>query len=129
MAQREAVAQLARDSAAGKWKDLTDADDAVDRADRQGEAQEIAASRNLRFVRLGKSVIIAHWLKGHGTPEVKTRFARLVADEARTPFLPSDQNDARKLPQPPAGVRTAKTSAGRALSCCTWDQSRPLRSP
>ncbi len=125
-ARKEAVAQLARDVEAGKWKGLLDANDAVDRSDLEGEAKEIAASRNLRYVRLGKTVIIQHWLKEHGAPELKSRFARLVAAEGRTPIPPygassghdtfDDANSTRALIRP-------TVHAGRANSCCTWDQN------
>jgi len=129
-ARREAVAQLARDAAAGKWKELLDANDALDQADRQGEAQEIAASRNLRYVRLGKSVIIAHWLKEHGTPEIKARYNRLVAAESRTPIPP--YGGRLTAPDDAASDSAAlrrSVPASRANSCCTWDKSPVLSRP
>jgi hypothetical protein len=130
--RKEAIAQLARDAAAGKWKDLLDASDAVDRADRQGEAQEIAASRNLRYVRLGKSVIIAHWLAEHGASELKARYARLIAAEARTPLPPYGEAEPPGLRTDPAGVK-ALFNPGAVLkpakSCCSWYQSPIGRVP
>ena len=131
-ARREAVAQLARDAAAGKWRDLLDANDAADRADQEGEAQEIAASRNLRYVRLGKTVIIGHWLKEHGTPEVKARFARIVAAEGRTPIQPYGENGRRGATDEVSRTRarTHPTApASRANSCCAWDQSPVVTHP
>jgi hypothetical protein len=131
-ARKEAIAQLAREAEAERWKDLLDANDAVDKADQEGEAKEIAASRNLRFVRLGKSVIIGHWLKEHGSPELKVRFARLVAAEARTPLPPNDQitrRDARDQAIRNNGALTLLSIPNRANSCCTWDRSPLLRDP
>jgi hypothetical protein len=130
-AHKDAVAQLARETEAGKWKDLLDANDALDRADQEGEAQEIAASRNLRYVRLGKSVIIAHWLKEHGSPELKARFAKLIASEARTPIPPFDELSSAKDSGHAIGMAMfaqAKSVIDRANSCCSWDQSPILNS-
>jgi len=129
-AHKDAVAQLAREAEAGKWKDLLDASDAVDRADQEGEAQEIAASRNLRYVRLGKSVIIAHWLKDHGTPELKARYSQLVIAEGRTPIPPYDELSAGRNKSTEIGARQpdpSRSAATRANSCCTWVQSPILR--
>jgi len=131
-AHKDAVAQLAREQEAGKWKDLQEANDAVDRADQEGEAQEIAASRNLRYVRLGKSVIIAHWLKEHGSPELKARYARLITSESRTPIPPYDELTTAKSGGHSTGttvVTQPRMVINRANSCCTWDQSPILHDP
>ncbi len=130
-ARREAVAQLGREAADGKWRDLQDAGDAVDKADEDGEAEEIAASRNLRFVRLGKTVIIGHWLKAHGTSDLKTRYAQLIAAEARSPIPSYDRSGHPDLSD---GAQTSSLqllapSDRRADSCCTWDRSPLLRDP
>ena len=140
-ARKEAIAQLGREAEAGKWKDLLDASDAVDKIDQAGEAQEIAASRNLRYVRLGKSVIIAHWLKEHGTPELKARYARLIAAEARSPLLPDDPSSVtrdltpRRESLPLPSKRSEETTEAGArkravgIRCCTWDKTPILRDP
>lgn len=131
-AYNEAAAQLGREAAAGKWKELLDASDAMDRADQAGETQEIAASRNLRYVRLGKSVIIAHWLKEHGTPELKARFARLTAAEARTPFAPFEPLGRAPGMQPASRTKSAMQALPalrRSDSCCRWDGAPVLRNP
>lgn len=44
------------------------------------------AAHQLRFVRLAKSVILAHHLQESGEPAVKRRYERLQAAEGRTPF-------------------------------------------
>ena len=92
----------------------------------EGEAKEIAASRNLRYVRLGKTVILERWLKEHGTPELKSRFARLVAAEGQTPIPPYGGSAGRDLLDNAGSTRALirpTVHAGRANSCCTWDQN------
>ena len=59
------------------------------RIQRQGtEAQEEQTARVIRFVRLAKSVILAHQLQQSGDPAVQARFAALLAAEAGSPLRP-----------------------------------------
>jgi len=44
----------------------------------------------VRFVRLAKSVVLAHQLRQTGTQELRARFERLLASEARTLLPPAD---------------------------------------
>ena len=90
-AQKEAAVQMTQEVSEGKWKDLMNANDAVDKASLSGEARENASSQIIRFVRLGKSVVLAHRLKEDGDAELKARFARLVQAEGRSLLTPSDQ--------------------------------------
>jgi hypothetical protein len=89
-ARQAAIAQLTREAGQGKWKDLLDADAVLDKAERDSEAQEIADSQVIRFVRLAKSVILAHRLRESNEAGLKTRFARLIEAESRTPLPPAD---------------------------------------
>src|SRR5262249_52139485 len=89
-AQKEALVQLAKESDEGKWKDLMDANTAVEKANQAREAKENADSQVIRFVRLGKSVILAHHLKESGDPEIKARYARLIQAESRSLLPPAD---------------------------------------
>lgn len=88
--RREAIAWLGPQAEDGKWKDLLDAYEALAKVELQQEGQEIAESRLIRFVRLGKSVVLAHRLRETGEPEVKARFARLIEAEGRTLLPPAD---------------------------------------
>jgi len=95
-ARTAAVAQLNREAKEGKWKDLFDADEAFDRAMHKIEDQDIADSHLLRFIRLAKSVILAHRLREGNDAGLKTRFARLTEDEGRT-VLPPVENLPRDM--------------------------------
>ncbi len=86
-ARRNAIAQLGREAAQGQWKDLLEADDAVDQAEQSAEKLEVADSLTIRYVRLAKSVILAHRLRESSEAGLKARFARLTDAEAR-PVLP-----------------------------------------
>jgi hypothetical protein len=97
-AWKEAAAQLTRQAGEGPWKDLLAADDALDKADQEEEGREVAQSRLIRFVRLGKSVILAHRLQTDGEPEVKARFARLIEAEGRTLLPPADSFQSASRP-------------------------------
>ena len=89
-ARQAAIAQLTREANQNKWQDLLDADAAVDKAERTMEEQEIAGSQIIRFVRLAKSVILAHRLNEGHEAGLKERYARLIASEVRTLLPPAD---------------------------------------
>jgi hypothetical protein len=86
--RKEVIARLDREATEGKWKDLLDANDAVTKAEQESENQNIAESKMLRFVRLGKSVVLAHQLQQSGTAAVKTRYQKLTEAEGRTLLPP-----------------------------------------
>jgi len=50
------------------------------------EAQEEQTARVIRFVRLAKSVILAHRLQESGSPALQARYAALLAAEAGNPL-------------------------------------------
>lgn len=89
-ARQEAVGELTREVRAGKWQSLLNADDAMNRNEMEREAEAIAESHVLRFVRLGKSVVLAHWLRENGSDAVKARYLKLIEAEARTLLPPAD---------------------------------------
>jgi hypothetical protein len=89
-ARKAAIAELSREIDAGKWNELLNAAADVAKADQEGERQEIAQSHLMRFVRLAKSVVLAHQLQQNGTPAIKARFERLLAAEGRTPLPPAE---------------------------------------
>lgn len=94
-AEARAAVQLTREADSGVWKELLAADDALDAAQQEQERCEIAESHRIRFVRLCKSVVLAHQLQRSGSPTIKARFARLQAAEAR-PLVPPADNLAAK---------------------------------
>ncbi len=87
-ARKDATARLEREVADGKWKELLAANNAVEKADEEGETQNIAESKMLRFVRLGKSVVLAHELQQSRTAPIKARFQKLIEAEGRTLLPP-----------------------------------------
>lgn len=87
-ARKDAVARLEKEAGEGKWKDLLDANDAVNKAEQEGENANIAESKMLRFVRLGKSIVLAHELQQTGTPALKARYQKLIEAEGRTLLPP-----------------------------------------
>ena len=88
-AYKEASAQLGREADSERWKNLIALETELDKSVAAGEAAEIADSQNLRFVRLGKSVILAHQLKEGDNKSLKERYARLIEAEGRTVLPPA----------------------------------------
>jgi len=109
------AAELTREADSGRWKDLLDASAAVDQADQAQEAAEIAESHELRFVRLFKSVVLAHELQQTGSASVKARFARLHVAEARALLPPADAVAAKEplAPVPPQSQFVGREAARR----------------
>jgi hypothetical protein len=87
-ARAEAVAELGRRAADGRLRELIAADEALTQAEGREMQAEIEEARVLRFVRLAKSVVLAHRLRESGDPAVRERFERLVKAEAGS-LLPS----------------------------------------
>jgi hypothetical protein len=81
-ARAEAIAELGRRAADGSLKELMAADEALSQAEEEQSEAEIRDARVLRFVRLAKSIILAHRLRETGDPAVQKRFERLVKAEA-----------------------------------------------
>ncbi|HZO88787.1 MAG TPA: hypothetical protein VFB38_10665 [Chthonomonadaceae bacterium] len=87
---RSAVAMLTRQVAEGKWSSLLAADEALDKGmDALYAAQRVEA-RRLRFIRLGKSVVLAHRLRQSADTALRDRFERLLAAEGRMLLPPAD---------------------------------------
>ena len=84
----EAVAQLNREENAEVWKRLMRLDSEFQKSAAEGEEAEIADSQNLRFVRLGKSVALAHKLMTGDNAEMKDRYSKLIEAEGRTLLAP-----------------------------------------
>jgi hypothetical protein len=90
-ALKDAPGYLERQAAEGGWKELLEADDRLYKVDSEGEASEIAESHLLRFVRLGKSIVLAKRLRQSDDAALKARFEKIVEAEGRT-LLPQVEN-------------------------------------
>lgn len=84
-ARKDALQSLDRWIQEGKFKEVMDADTALDNAEDDSYKQEIASALSLRFVRLVKSVVLAHQLRDTGESATVRRFEKLVAAEGRRP--------------------------------------------
>ncbi|HEV2474805.1 MAG TPA: hypothetical protein VGS41_19160, partial [Chthonomonadales bacterium] len=90
-AKKAALAYLSAQSTRGVWTDLIAAFNSINRFYQQRENREIADSRLIRFVRLAKSVVLAHTLKTGDNSTLKARYAQLVEAEGRSILPPVDQ--------------------------------------
>jgi len=99
-AYREALALLGRNRLDGAYRELLDADHALDAAIKADYQQELSDARLLRFVRLFKSIVLTHTLQETGDEALQRRFKRLVEAEARTLLPPvSGRRAAGRFPE------------------------------
>ncbi|MBV9867553.1 MAG: hypothetical protein JO316_19555 [Abitibacteriaceae bacterium] len=87
--ENKALAALTRQIKAGRWQDLLSTAGSLDKAVESMESQEAAESYLVRFVRLCKSVVLAHNLQEHGDPALQARFNHLVELEGQTLLSPA----------------------------------------
>jgi hypothetical protein len=87
-AKAEALKYLATPDAQQEYRALIEAERALRAAEKANQEKQLAESWQARFVRLYKSVVLAHMLREQGTPLQKRRFARLALAESRTIFTP-----------------------------------------
>ncbi|MCS6776775.1 MAG: hypothetical protein RMJ43_15380 [Chloroherpetonaceae bacterium] len=83
-ARREAVEFLTRNAQEPEYRDLLAAAEELAQLQAKREEAEVNHARLLRFVRLGKSVVLAHHLRTYGDTKRRERFERLIAAEARS---------------------------------------------
>lgn len=88
-ARQSALAQLTLEMKRGQWQEFFISAMTLSQAQQVQESQDIAESNLLRFVRLCKSVILAHELREHGEATMQARYARLVAAEGQSPLPPA----------------------------------------
>lgn len=86
--KREAIAWLSGQAEQTEWKEFLAADDAVYRLEKESESAEEMDAKRIRFVRLGKSVILAHTLRTSGAAALAARFEKLIEAEGRS-LLPN----------------------------------------
>jgi hypothetical protein len=87
-ARADAAAQAEQGAKEGTYKALLDSEAALDAADDAAYKQELADSLQTRFVRLYKSVALAHAVRTGSDEAAKQRLERIVAAEGRR-FLPA----------------------------------------
>ncbi|HEX8235765.1 MAG TPA: hypothetical protein VF600_07390 [Abditibacteriaceae bacterium] len=87
-ARNAAIAQLEREQKAGQFKDLWRIEQELHAAYNAAEARELQSVYTLRFLRLCRSVALAQQLREKGPQNVRTRFTRLLASEAKSPLPP-----------------------------------------
>jgi hypothetical protein len=97
----EAVVELERRAAEGRLDELKTAEDALKQARDQAFQASLEEARVLRFVRLAKSVVLAHRLRESGDATVREQFERLVAAEAET-LLPPAARAISRSPEAPS---------------------------
>lgn len=78
---------------------LLKAEEALSKSESEEERREIAESHLMRFVRLGKSVILAHTLRQKGERPLVERFERLIKGEAASPLLPMERRAGEEVSQ------------------------------
>jgi hypothetical protein len=94
-ARKEALALVERQIKQGKLKELLDAKRLFDAAREARYQKELADARQLRFVRLFKSVVLAHTLRESGDAAMKRRLERLLAAESRTLLPPAEKTPSK----------------------------------
>lgn len=92
VAQKKFIAQIEREKDSEKWRELTGAGDELARLlgekTRQDEENEAEQAQLIRFVNLHDSVSLRLKLQSSRNAALKTRFARLLRQEASTPLPP-----------------------------------------
>lgn len=85
-ARTEAAQQVERQLKQAPYKALIDAENALDAAENEAYRRELDESRQIRFVRLFKSVVLAHEARAGADESVKRGFERIAAAERRLLF-------------------------------------------
>ncbi len=78
---------------------LLKSEEALSKSESEEEKREVAESHLMRFVRLGKSVILSHIIRQKGERPLVERFERLVKGEAASPLLPTERKSGAEVSQ------------------------------
>lgn len=123
VAKREAAAYLETHGNDNPYAPVIRLANQMDDAESTRERSEIAGSFQLRYIRLGKSVILAHRLRTGPDSPVKARFEQLIADESGAPIPSVDTLESTRLsaspqrdPSTPATIRTTAPPIPVALT-------------
>lgn len=87
--RQQVAADLSRHEEESGLRELLAAEDALRQGGGQELQSEVAQARLLRFVRLAKSIILAHRLRENGSRALRDRFERLLTAEAGTLVPPA----------------------------------------
>jgi hypothetical protein len=93
-ARSEALEAVRRSPDEPRYQALLAAERDLLAAQQEEYKRQLTDARQVRFVRLGKSVVLAHMLRAGSNEAAKRRFEKLVAAEGRTP-LPRAEETAR----------------------------------
>jgi len=85
---QRAASAIAEEAKQGDWQELIQADDKFTASESNQERQQSLESHIIRFVRLGKSVILAHQLRESENQPLISRFERLVKAEGASLLAP-----------------------------------------
>ncbi|CCW35849.1 hypothetical protein CTKA_02053 [Chthonomonas calidirosea] len=88
-AKQEAIDWLAQNAQQSPWKDLLEAEKRLENLDAQEEQAECVKARQIRFVRLCKSVVLAHKLLAGQDDVLKERYLKLTKAEGRSLLPPA----------------------------------------
>jgi hypothetical protein len=88
-AKKAAIDWLAQNAQKSPWKDLLDAEKRTEDLDAQEEQGECAQARQIRFLRLCKSVVLAHKLLAGNDDVLKERYLKLIKAESRSLLPPA----------------------------------------
>lgn len=88
--KKEASQWLANQADQTEWKEFLALDDTIFQLEKRTESQEENAARQMRFVRLGKSVVLMHLLRTSTETALITRFEKLIEAEGRS-LLPNSE--------------------------------------
>src|SRR5205814_10348822 len=83
-AKTECLSWVRRRAEEGNYKVLLDSEKKMLEEERAAYERELADARLIRFVRLAKTVILAHMLRESADETVKRRFEKLVTAEQRS---------------------------------------------
>ncbi len=87
-AYQRAAAALMGEAKQGDWQELLQAEEKLASSESNQERQQIVESHLIRFVRLGKSVILAHQLRESENQPLINRFEHLIKAEGASLLAP-----------------------------------------
>lgn len=111
-AERQAIAWLEQNAKNSPWKELLEAEKSLQKLDVAEEQEECVQARQLRFLRVCKTVVLAHKLLSGDDDVLKERYLRLIKAESRALL-------------PPAPAFTAALDSSSASKVRGWIFARP----
>lgn len=90
-AYQRVVATLNEEAKQEDWQELLQAEEKLASSETSQERRQVVESHLIRFVRLGKSIILAHQLRESENPPLISRFERLVKAEEASLLTPASE--------------------------------------